>query len=303
VKVHLINGGRIQPPVHKQPEESLESLDFLCSNATPCARKCILCAGLLEKWVGLIIFIPSEIATGKCCVAFPPLLRPSSTSIYKCTLSSSRRFNFSPSHHFSSLLSRSLCSPFCFCSAEALDSRCLLTVFFHASFILLPRRSRMQEPSLPPPIQVEAPLFVEFWFWLPRLPPRALGLTATGAGDGDSESALPILALFSALLSQSSNHPIPRPPFPCTEKPYGRPSVGWSSRRSSPVFRLPCDVKRARHDGFTFARCRPTSCIDCVGPLAQILCLDHGLAEHRKTIRIWPVVGSPFGFELTQVRP
>jgi len=29
--------------------------------------------------------------------------------------------------------------------------------------------------------------------------------------------------------------------------------------------------------------------------------LNHGLAEYHKTIRIWPVVGSPYGFELTRI--
>jgi len=85
-----------------------------------------------------------------------------------------------------------------FFSFGALNPAALLTVFFHASFLASLTESASVYPGGGTYVR-------RVLFWLPRLPPRALGLIATGAGDGDSRPAL-----FSALLFQSSNHPIPR---------------------------------------------------------------------------------------------
>ena len=80
----------------------------------------------------------------------------------------------------------------------------------------------MQDPASAAVYWVGGAGLVEFLFWLPRLPPRAIGLTTTGDGDDDDdgESA----SLISALVQYSTVSVLPL----VRGNRYVRPSVGWS---------------------------------------------------------------------------
>ena len=122
--------------------------------------------------------------------------RTFSTTIHKCTLSSPRRFNFSPSHHFSSP-----CSPFCSHHLFHLSSLRQLRHFSHSTNSIPPRRFTrvfLASPTKPHARAESASVYPGGGIYVRRVCfgshdfHRGLLDSLRSAGDGDSESALPI---------------------------------------------------------------------------------------------------------------
>ena len=65
----------------------------------------------------------------------------------------------------------------------------------------------MQDPASASVYWVGGAGLVEFLFWLPRLPPRAIGLTTTGDGDDDDDGER--ASLISALVQCSTVSVLP----------------------------------------------------------------------------------------------